>query len=100
MTIPRRLADLCALPRAFWLPPTARGNGLAASRWAEIAVVDLDVAAGLLAAFRAAGVPACSAADRSGRPAAHVWVDPDHHAVAENVLLHEMALLNRCRQQR
>lgn len=75
---------------SFWLPPRVRGNGLDAERWAElVAVAERDVTA-LLAAFRAAGVPARADAAPvvpGRRPWIRVFVAPDHYARAENVLL-------------
>ena len=53
-----------ALLSSFWLPPGTVGNGLVASRWAQIVVVDQDRAARLLATFAATGIPARIAADR------------------------------------
>lgn len=79
---------------SFWIPPDARGNGLSAARWAEIVMVGHEHADELLLAFRAAGVPACTApASQAGTWAAsyRVWVDPDHYAAGENVLLREMS---------
>lgn len=79
---------------SFWIPPDARGNGLAAARWAEIVMVSREHADELLLAFQAAGVPACTApASRAatGAPSYRIWVDPDHYAAGENVLLREMS---------
>ena len=79
---------------SFWLPPNASGNGLAAERWAEIVVVSHAHAEQLLEAFRVAGVAARMVASRQLAPGdqdTHVWIDPDHYAAAENVLLREMS---------
>jgi hypothetical protein len=79
---------------SFWLPPDARSNGLSALRWAEIVVVSAVHAEQLLAAFRAAGVPACAAplhGQRLGEQDTRVWVDPGRFAEAENVLLRELS---------
>jgi hypothetical protein len=77
---------------SFWLPHDARGNSLPADRWAEIIVVSAAHAEQLLEAFRQAGVPARMAPcrPRLGEQDTRVWVDPEHYAMAENVLLHEM----------
>lgn len=78
---------------SFWLPPNASGNGLAADRWAEIVVVSRAHAEQLLEAFRVAGVAARMATSRHavrGDQDTQVWIDPDHYADAENVLLREM----------
>jgi len=77
---------------SFWLPPGTEGNGLPAARWAQIVVVSHGDGARLLAAFRAAGIPARMALDRHlGGDAAdtRVWVDPERYGDAENVLLRE-----------
>jgi hypothetical protein len=79
---------------SFWLPPDARGNGLTATRWAEIIVVSKGHADELLEAFRISGVAACAAPVQQPwkrEPEFHVWVDPDRYAAAENVLLREMS---------
>jgi hypothetical protein len=79
---------------SFWLPPNSWDNGLAAERWAEIIVVRRDHADELLRAFRSAEIAACAAPAHlpwSGDQDTRVWVDPDHYAAAENVLLREMS---------
>jgi hypothetical protein len=74
---------------SFWLPPHSRGNGLDAEHWAEIVVVPEDEVGMLLAAFRAAGVPARAAPQPRGRGRlARVFVAPERYAQAENTLLH------------
>lgn len=78
---------------SFWLPPDAEGNGLPASRWAEIIVVSRPHAEQLLAAFAAGGVPARMARVHRAAPGdqdTRIWVDPSRYAEAENVLLREM----------
>ena len=80
---------------AFWLPPSTRGNGLSAPRWAAIADVTPGRADALLVALGVAGVPARAARvwPRSLRNVdTRVWVDPDRYARAENVLLAELAV--------
>jgi hypothetical protein len=79
---------------SFWLPPDAEGNGLPASRWAEIIVVSRPHAEQLLAAFAAGGVPARMAHARGpaqGEQDTRIWIDPSRYAAAENVLLREMS---------
>lgn len=90
---------------SFWLPPGSVDNGLTATRWALITVTGHEQATQLLGSFAAAAIPARMASDhnpahhhaagpnRDGQAArdedTQVFVDPEHYAEAENVLLRE-----------
>jgi hypothetical protein len=101
----RPLVDHRYLGRLWWLPASGTGNGLGDRAWAPIAVVRADIVAPLLAAFRAADVPAYAAAAHpppigrsnpfgpSGhsrrhpaRPVSQVWVGTSGYGRAEDVL--------------
>jgi hypothetical protein len=60
----RSVAGLQRFGRLWWLPSGGQGNGLDDDAWAPILEVSADVVTPLLAAFRAAGVPAYSASIR------------------------------------
>lgn len=84
------------LPRAFWLPPHGRGNGLDATGWAPIADLPAQLEAGVLDALRAAGVAGYASAP-GGRSAAtggqvvRLWVDSMRYRTAEDVLRVKLA---------
>lgn len=92
-----RLADDSR--EALARPPFgARTNGLTAMCWAPLLVVGERPADLLLAAFRAAAVPACAAKSRPvtrPSPLARVWVDATRYATAEDVARHVLGGLPR-----
>ncbi|HUC22943.1 MAG TPA: hypothetical protein VMA73_09575 [Streptosporangiaceae bacterium] len=110
-SVSRSLTQPQGLGRLWWLPPNGDGNGLDDAAWAPIADVSATIVAPLLAAFRAARVPAYAApADqlltRRGaserRPRAgherqiyHIWVGTSGHARAEEVLRIALPRLQR-----
>jgi hypothetical protein len=121
--VSRPLAQPQRFGRLWWLPFNGEGNGLDDAAWAPIADVSATIVAPLLAAFRAADVPAHAAPagrsltrrpgdgtrasqSRSGRPARrgraapaqecyHIWVGSSGHARAEEVLRTSLPALLR-----
>ena len=85
------------LPRLWWLPRGGHGNGLDDTAWAPFLDVPPDVAAEVLAAFAAAGVPAYAApapagwyrrtSRRAGLPVSRVWVGTSAYGRAEDALM-------------
>jgi hypothetical protein len=83
--------------RLWWLPRHGRGNGLDDDAWAPILDVPADLVTPLLAALRAATVPAYAAAApvpparRAARapaaPSYRIWVGSSAHARAEETLI-------------
>lgn len=73
--------------RLWWLPSGGISNGIDDDAWAPI----LDVTAGevtlLLAALRAAGVPAYAAHSRATEASYRLWVGSSGHARAEETLI-------------
>jgi len=106
-SVSRPLTQPHGLGRLWWLPSNGEDNGLDDAAWAPIADVSASIVAPLLAAFRAARVPAYAApanqilTRRNGRGARaserrrraapereiyHIWVGTSGHARAEEVL--------------
>jgi hypothetical protein len=92
----RPAAGLQRYGRLWWLPSGGQGNGLDDAAWAPILEVSADVVTPLLAAFRAAGVPAYAASIRpaisrrgSGPAAAdfRVWVGSSAYGRAVETLI-------------
>jgi hypothetical protein len=75
--------------RLWWLPPGGLGNGIDDHAWAPILEVAGDLVAPLLAALRAAGVPAYAAAVRPGALSArhNLWVGTSAYGRAEQTLI-------------
>jgi hypothetical protein len=83
--------------RLWWLPPHGLGNGLDDDAWAPILDVPADLVTPLLAALRAAAVPAYAAAApvppsrravrAPGPPGHRIWVGSSAHARAEETLI-------------
>jgi hypothetical protein len=91
------LSDLSHRPIAFWLPPGGADNGVWASNWAELADLDLDDIATVLALLARAGIGGYVAtpggrARRHRKQVHRLWVDSLQYHRAEDVL---MAHLNR-----
>jgi hypothetical protein len=89
--------------RLWWLPPGGMGNGIEDEAWAPILEVSADHVAPLLAALRAAGVPAYAAAAspapsrRTARaptgPGYRLWVGASAYGRAEETLITVMRAL-------
>jgi len=89
--------------RLWWLPPGGMGNGIEDEAWAPILEVSADHVAPLLAALRAAGVPAYAAAAspapsrRAARaptgPGYRLWVGASAYGRAEETLITVMRAL-------
>lgn len=104
-SISRPLQRPQQLGRLWWLPPGGQGNGLDDEAWAPILEVSTDIVAPLLAAFRAAGVPAYAAttqpaaSPRSAGAAApcdyRVWVGTSAYGRAGDTLIAIMPSLTR-----
>jgi hypothetical protein len=96
-TVPQRFG------RLWWLPPGGLGNGIDDDGWAPILEVPDDIVAPLLAALRAAGIPAyaasltsASAASRSaGPPRCRLWVGTSAYGRAEETLIALLPSLTR-----
>jgi hypothetical protein len=76
------------VPRAYWLPPHGRGNGLDARAWAPIADVPARDVEFLLDALRDADVPGYAA--KVGPPGlrrqCRIWVASLRYSTAEDAL--------------
>jgi hypothetical protein len=80
--------------RLWWLPPGGLGNGIDDSAWAPILEVDAGLVAPLLAALRAAGVPAYAASTSPALvPCYRIWVGSSAHGRAEETLIAVMPSL-------
>jgi hypothetical protein len=102
-SVSRPVQGLQRFGRLWWLPSGGQGNGLDDDAWAPILEVGADVVTPLLAAFRAAGVPAYCAGMRpalSRRGACgqapsdyRVWVGSSAHGRAVETLITVMPSL-------
>jgi hypothetical protein len=89
--------------RLWWLPSGGLGNGLDDDAWAPILEVPGDLVVPLLAALRAAGVPAYAAgatpaAGRAGparAPGCRLWVGSSAYGRAEETLIAVLPSLTR-----
>jgi len=83
--------------RLWWLPPNGRGNGIDDQAWAPVVDVSAGAVTRLLAALRAAGVPAyaASAPGTGARfrlrapadPRYRIWMGTSAYGRAEQELL-------------
>jgi hypothetical protein len=78
--------------RLWWLPSGGLDNGLDDEAWAPILEVPRDIVVPLLAALRAAGVPAYAADPAGARhgvrpPGCKLWVGSSAHGRAEETLI-------------
>src|SRR6266571_4074757 len=83
--------------RLWWLPPGGVGNGIDDGAWAPVLDVGADLVTPLLAALRAAGVPAYAASTPSAlarrvartaeAPSYRLWVGASAHGRAEETLI-------------
>ncbi len=91
--------------RLWWLPSGGLGNGIDDQAWAPILDTAADLVTPLLAALRAARVPAYAAdlpaapSRRMGRdhaaPRCRIWVGTSAHGRAEETLLAVLPSLTR-----
>jgi len=95
-SLSRPAAHRQGLGRLWWLPPGGLGNGLDDDGWAPILELAGDQVAPVLAALRAAGVPAYAAGVRPGalRGQHKLWVGTSAYGRAEQTLITVLASLS------
>jgi len=92
-SLSRPAAQVQRLGRLWWLPPGGLGNGIDDDGWAPILELASDQVAPVLAALRAAGVPAYAAGVRPGAARARhkLWVGTSAYGRAEATLITVLA---------